>query len=129
MTLKERILMDISEERDRQKRIWGTNENTALAAFVAYIKSYAEEARRCDAQHEMVQARREVVKVAALAVALIEGLDRAEMKAAEAGDKAREAMFDASQARAAKAFDVVSDCNAMGYSEKLHGNYPDGATA
>ncbi|MHC4188374.1 MAG: hypothetical protein ACYSUB_01640 [Planctomycetota bacterium] len=70
----QKVLEEIQAERDYQDRLWGTefDDQNDLDNWIRYIVTYSARA----AQAPSEQQRRDMVKVAAIAVAACEAFDR-----------------------------------------------------
>ena len=80
MTFREEILMEISEERERQDALWGTefDDKNTPNDWLAYIVRYVAEGGyygRLE-QYDPQQFRDFLIKAAALCVAAVEAYER-----------------------------------------------------
>ena len=79
------ILVDIARERGRQSDMWQgphswgsgdcSSPDVAITTKVAVLLEEAGEAARAVLEHDPQQLRKELVQLAAVAVAIIEGID------------------------------------------------------
>ena len=86
MTDRRRIYHDISDERDRQAKTWGrphkwgtgdcSSDDVDQSVKVAVLTEEVGEVARAVLDGDVHNLRRELVQVAAVAVAIIEGIDR-----------------------------------------------------
>ena len=75
--MTKKVLREIRAERDRQKKLHGSDEMNSLNDWVAYITAYAGRASDCIRNFREKQSSRDsLIKVAALAVAAVEAIDR-----------------------------------------------------
>jgi len=73
------LIHDIIAERNLQDETWGGplhDDKLSTANFVQFIKDYAGMARQKASQDDLVESRRRLVQVAALAVAAAQRIDR-----------------------------------------------------
>lgn len=79
-TMKQNIYDEIRDERDRQDREWGGSEHDddhSFNDFIAYIVKHTGKAVAVSDNDQ----RRQMIRVAALAIAVVEKLDRQKPKA------------------------------------------------
>lgn len=80
---KEGILLEVSAERARQERKWGlpyTDDRWSASDWHEMIADYNGWARRMWTMGSLSKARNRYIQVAALAVAAVEAIDRAEAR-------------------------------------------------
>lgn len=73
------VLAEVGAERARQDGKWGGaahDDKHSVAEFVQFIEDYAGWARMMDSLGSPLKARRRLMQVAAMAVAVVESLDR-----------------------------------------------------
>jgi len=84
--LQARVMRDILEERDYQDRKWGADRNHANADWLMILGEEVGEANKaaleyrfgleCEQEDKIKELRKELIQVAAVAIAFLECLDR-----------------------------------------------------
>ena len=84
--LQARVMRDILEERDYQDRKWGADRNHANADWLMILGEEVGEANKaaleykfgleCEQEDKVKELRKELIQVAAVAIAFLECLDR-----------------------------------------------------
>ena len=75
MSNQEKIVKEILAERDRQDRLWGVQDHEAFK-WVAILLEEVGEYSKDVLEGRMTHAREEVVQIAAVAMAIVESMDR-----------------------------------------------------
>ena len=75
MNNQERIIEQVIAERERQDRLWGVQDHEPLK-WVAILLEEAGEYAKDVLEGRVAHAREEVVQIAAVAIAIVESMDR-----------------------------------------------------
>ncbi len=71
-----RALEDVAAERTRQEEVWGDQRDRDFRTWLAILVEEVGETAQAILQRDPTALRREIVQVAAVAVAMIEAYDR-----------------------------------------------------
>lgn len=75
MSDQEKIVKEILVERDRQDRLWGVQDHEPFKWVTILLEEVGEYAQDV-LEGRMTHAREEVVQIAAVAMAIVESMDR-----------------------------------------------------